>query len=332
MNSAKISIVIPTHCRHRYLARCVSWFLRWGYKIIVADSTDSRWENDLVKHADVTYVHVPGDFCKYISKVNIALSYVNTPYVAFCADDDFTLNDGLSVALDFLEANEDYSFCQGIAYFYQQIGTRVALLPFIYSANIESPDWLDRVTQSKNTTYYGLNRTHIVVDAFDFLSKQEVLCHATSAGLIDLAFTAIVSRAGKLMFLSQPFCLREYSPRVLSVGSRYNLIFEQELSSFYNNLICKLEDKVLMSHVNMIRLKKWLSNDFLEQLNYDQNASIGIRSTVSKLPRMIQEQLEFFYRLLTLIRLASNKSGFRTLKIFFCQEYRLINKILKMKT
>lgn len=332
MNSAKISIIIPTHCRHNYLTRCVSWFLHWGYKIIVADSTDSRWENNLVKHADVTYVHVPGDFSKYISKVNVALSYVDTPYVAFCADDDFTLNDGLSVALDFLEANNDYSFCQGLAYFYQTIGTRVALLPFVYSANIKSEDWLERVTQSKNTTYYGLNRTHIVRDAFDFLSKQNILRNASTTGLIDLAFTAIVSRAGKLMFLSQPFCLREYSPRVLSVGSRYNLIFEQELSIFYNNLIYKLEDKEVTSQVNIIKLKRWLSNDLLGQLNYDKNASVGIRSTVSKFPRVIQEQLEFFYRVLILIRLALNKSGFRTLKIFFCEEYRLVNKILKMKT
>jgi len=328
-----ITILIPTHNRPAYLKRSLDWFLSGGFRVIVADS--SRTLNDEVsqlQNSELTYLHRPGDYEAYTAKINEALRLVETPYVALCADDDFILHKGLEKGVSFLDNNSDYAFYQGMAYFFQVIGKRLAIWPFLYSADLSSEMWVERVVEQKNTVFYGVNRTLIAQKAFEVLQNQELVQNVSAAGLVDTAFTAFVAREGKLMFEQTPFSLREYSPTVMSVGSRYQLLFNHKLPTYLSTLFSSLVADDKLDEASSVLLKKWLAQDIAGQIIYDGQASRGIRSLVNKFSPLTREKIEYIYRTWQLLKLTYSVKGLRATRIFFNTEYHSIKKKVLQKS
>ena len=104
-----LTIVIPTHNRHKYLARIMDYYQDVKYKILIADSSDNKYALTLPKNAE--YHHFPK--ANPIWKIDKIVQLVTTPYMFFCADDDFFVKDAIQNCIDFLEANPDYSSVQG---------------------------------------------------------------------------------------------------------------------------------------------------------------------------------------------------------------------------
>lgn len=323
----KITILIPTHNRPAYLKRSLAWFLSGGFRVIVADS--SRSLNDEVsrlENSELTYLHRPGGYEAYTAKIYEALRLVDTPYVALCADDDFILYKGLEQGIQFLDSNSDYAFYQGTAYFFQVIGKRLALWPFLYSADLASDAWVSRVIEPKNTVFYGVNRTQVALKAFEVLQNQALVQNENAAGLVDATFTATVARAGKLMFEQTPFALREYSPMVMSVGSRYQLLFDHQLPIFLSALFSSLVTGDNLDDASTIVLRKWLAQDLAGQIVYDQQASHGLRSMANRFPVCARETIEYVYRTWQLLKLSLSAEGLKATRIFVNAEYQSIKK------
>jgi glycosyltransferase domain-containing protein len=293
----------------------------------VADSSKTLNEGvSTLKNSEVTYLHLPGGYEVYTKKIHEALSLVKTEYVALCADDDFILHQGLEQGIKFLDNNADYVFYQGMAYFFQALGKRLALWPFLYSADFNSDDWVTRVTASKNTVFYGVNRTGVALKAFSLLQAQALVQNESAAGLIDAIFTGTVSRAGKLRFEQTPFALREYSTSVMSVGTRYQLLFNSELPIFLLAQISSLIADEKLDDASSVRLKKWLAHDLAEQIIYDGLASRGVRSLANRFPACTRETLEYIYRTWQLLKLTRSVKGLKATRIFFNTEYHSIKK------
>jgi len=323
----RITILIPTHNRPAYLKRSLAWFLSGGFRVIVADS--SKTLNDDVsrsQNSELTYIHRPGGYDAYTAKIYEALQLVDTPYVALCADDDFILYDGLERGVRFLDSNSDYVFYQGMAYFFQVLGKRLALWPFLYAADLKGEDWIARVTESKNSVFYGVNRTSGALKAFRVMQNQALVQNETAAGLVDATFTAVVARTGKLLFEQAPFALREYSTIVMSVGSRYQLLFDQNLPTFLSTLFSSLVENDTLDDASSIHLKKWIAQDIAGQIVYDQQASHGVRSLVTRFPQRTRETLEYIYRTWQLLKLTRSVKGLKATKIFFNAEYHSIKR------
>ena len=212
-----LTILIPTHERHHYLSRCVNWFLESGYPIIIADSSREAWESPLRSHAGVHYIHVPGGFAVYTSKILSALEEVKTPFMSFCADDDFIMPCGLESATDFLKNHPDFSFCQGFTYYFQTFSSRIVTWPVRKAQDIVLTSCIDRIGASNHSLFYGVNRTHIIKEAFHFLAKQDLVKLNAAAAYTDFTLTCFIARAGCLKRLSMPLGVREYSPN--HVGS-----------------------------------------------------------------------------------------------------------------
>ncbi len=234
------TILIPTHNRHSYLDRCVSWFCGHGYNVVIADSSEQEWSSAYRDNPLVTYVWDQGPgFPTYISKIKKGLDYVCTPYVNICADDDFLLSSGINKCVSFLNHNPDYSFAQGYIYAFQSFDRRIVLWPMPYKfISARQCCWITRIEQYSDTVYYGVNRTYVLKAAFVFLFNQNTSEFSNcAAGFFDLAITAITAKMGKICHVPVPFGMREYSPIVSAVGQRHKTICNPSIFLFYRNLI-----------------------------------------------------------------------------------------------
>lgn len=328
---SSVTIVIPTHNRHRYLVRSVSWFLQGGYDVVIADSTDCAWQHPLQDDPRVTYIHKPGPYAVYVDKVLAALQAVKTPMTAMCADDDFILYSGLEACADFLVNHEDYAFCQGYAYLFQTIADRHAIWPMPYDYHdVESSDWLQRVIATKSSAYYGVNRTKNLYEVFSFLKKARLLQDITAAGLADFCLTAMVSRNGKMRRLNIPFALREYSPVVCAVGTRPNLILDERLPEFFQLLLRQLlAGEFGLDSKEADALVRLFAEDFSGQLRYDLTPSASKRGIVRRLPKAIQDAAELGVRWKAAIQGFSRKGYRPALSLFKSEEYSMFKKQLQ---
>ena len=292
-----VTIVIPTHCRHSYLRRCVDWFSKGGYPIVVADSTSTPW-NVPSPLRNVNYVHVPGGFEVYTNKLLQALNRVNTPFVAFCADDDLILPSGLDQSVDFLKSNVDYSFCQGYSYLFQEICHNFILWPMHYDYHDDSsPSWLDRVCSPKSTVYYGVNTTSVIGEALLFMEESQFLTSVNHIAAIDFVLTATVAKHGKFKRLRVPFGLREYSSNPTSI-SRGEMLFDDQFSSFNRSLVRHLCSNSADSTIAKMRLTNLIIEDFAANALYDLKKPISkLRDLVAALPAGLQSFCELSLRI-----------------------------------
>lgn len=326
----EVTIIIPTHNRHHYLPRSVGWFVRGGYRVIVADSSESEWHHPLREDRHLTYLHTPGPYAVYMHKMAAATHIVETPLVALCADDDFILYSGLDRCTGFLLNNPDYAFCQGYAYLFQCFTSRLALWPMPYDFHdVESAFWVDRVLATKSTAYYGVNRVEILADIFRFLETCEIVQSISAAGLVDFAFTSIVSKNGKLKRLQVPFGLREYSLAVSAVGTRPQLLSDPSLPIFFQSFLAFLKQGQNVSADEEVALVRSIAADFAGQIQYDLIPAVSRRKSVESLPQGLQELGEFSLRAIRAIRAFSGRDYFPALSLFFGEDYKLFKKSLK---
>lgn len=329
---SKVTIIIPTHNRHHYLVRSVHWFLQGGYDVVIADSTEIAWKDPMKDDPRVTYIHKPGSAAVYFDKMVLAIELVKTPFAAICADDDFILFPALEACADYLEKNNQYVFCQGYAYLFQTIAGRTAVWPMLYDYHdVESSEWLQRVTAVKSSVYYGVNKTDILLSAFDFLRGENLSRNFKAGGLMDYALTSLVARNGKLKRLPIPFALREYSLVVQSIGTRPELLLDSELPNFFRALLNKLLQSVENAHPELERvLVRNFAQDFSDQLHYDLSRPLkSKRLLVERFPRAIQEWAELGMRFTMAVRRFSRKDYLLALSLFKSEDYTLFKKQIK---
>ena len=321
--SSQCTILIPTHNRPDYLARCVRWFSELGYAVVIADSSARSVSYVYADRKNVTYIHCPGGFEVYPRKLQLALNEVRTPLVAMCADDDFIAPAGLDASAAFLTGNADYAFSQGYAYLYQTFGRRIVLWPMVYPFhNNESGAWIDRVENAKSTVYYGLNRTEVLRGAIGFVARQDFSDMGNTVGAFtDGALTAIVARAGKFKRCEVPFAFREYSRSVAGVGGRLESILSYNIPDFYRNHVAKLvgDDTDSVKRQRLVRL---FASDFAHQILYDLQVPIGQEIQLASWPEWARSYAEYLLRLYRAAMLYKSGVYRPFLKVFSAPDYR----------
>lgn len=104
-----ITLVIPTHNRHRYLQRSLDYYGSWSIRILVIDSSETRF--DQAVPASVEYMHLPG--LAFGEKIGLAMEKVVTPYVLLSADDDLISAVSVKAMLSHLEEHPSHACAQG---------------------------------------------------------------------------------------------------------------------------------------------------------------------------------------------------------------------------
>ena len=116
-----LTLIIPTHNRPQFLRRLLYYYaaINETAKFLIVDSSEpvrAAENRELIAEyssmLNVTHRHMAEDF---VTKCRIAVEEdVTTPFLAFCADDDFLLPDSLQRCLAELKSSPEFSAAQGI--------------------------------------------------------------------------------------------------------------------------------------------------------------------------------------------------------------------------
>jgi glycosyltransferase domain-containing protein len=122
----RFTLVLMTHNRPAFLQRTLQYYSDYPCSILVLDSSTESAEAMAAQYPGVEYLHLPQfSYMGFQAKLTYGVNRVSTPYMAFAADDDFLLFDGLNQSLDFLDANPDYGICHGYCLNYLAEATKV---------------------------------------------------------------------------------------------------------------------------------------------------------------------------------------------------------------
>ncbi len=164
MTLQNVTVVIPAHNRPERLRRLLDYYSRTDIKILVPDSSDLPY-TDAAKYPAVTYLHRPK--LHFLLKIKEILPLISTPYVVYCADDDFIVPAAIAQVTAFLDAHPDYSVAQGHYLTFVPHKGKIAFYPrYIryFDKRITDGTPRQRLLQEKNmyaSLLYSVTRTSV---------------------------------------------------------------------------------------------------------------------------------------------------------------------------
>jgi glycosyltransferase domain-containing protein len=208
----EITLLVPTHNRHHYLDRILSYYKDFEINVLVADSSEKEYELGKLVSKTICYHHFPG--VNLPQKLAMALKKVNTEFVVMCADDDFIVPNGILACLDFLKKRKDFASAQGNTICYHKATVNDASIKFM-------PMYLDQLTFSINgdnsierisalfikyrTLFCAVHYTENLRKAYnDALHVKNLFLNEYLSGIIPIS-------TGKHMELNIFYQVREYA-------------------------------------------------------------------------------------------------------------------------
>lgn len=166
----EVTLIIPTHKRHEYLARALDHYKSWNLKrLIVADSSPRPYAGTVAGKID--YRHMPE--ASYAGKFALVMPEVTTPYVLIAADDDLIAPFAVLRTVLFLNKNPDHACAQGWHAEFIRTGGQsaawFALHVFAQNYHINAADSAGRMKQQSAmylNNFYALHRTEVLRDTF----------------------------------------------------------------------------------------------------------------------------------------------------------------------
>jgi len=180
--------------------------------ILIADSSQSEHRDlnqDLVQEfghkLNLSYHHFE---LPAITKFRKAVEMIKTPYLAFCADDDFLLPNGVYSCIDFLNSAPDYSCAQGIMVSFQIDKQNRCYRLRGYSLEDDSPiKRFQRLATNWYSTFYSVYRTPNIVRSFQVTDDTCDYLRARIFPEILLSQMSVI--LGKVKFFPFLYILRE---------------------------------------------------------------------------------------------------------------------------
>ena len=110
--SDKLTIVIPTYNRHKFLKRTVKYWSSYDVKVLILDGSSIKFADSCLKAKNIRYVYDPrGLYERFLSSVD----YIDTEFTILACDDEFYLPSALSTCVNFLLTEPSFSSCGGRA-------------------------------------------------------------------------------------------------------------------------------------------------------------------------------------------------------------------------
>ena len=108
----KLTIVIISYNRHKYLKRTIKYWSDYNVKLLVLDGSDIKLEDPCLNIKNIRYIHGPKDlYGRLLSSIN----YIDTEFMMLGCDDEFYLPSALSTCVEFLTKKSSFSTCGGRA-------------------------------------------------------------------------------------------------------------------------------------------------------------------------------------------------------------------------
>lgn len=91
--------------------RLLHYYKPYNIHIIVSDSSHLHCPFAIDQFENVVYRHFPDTY--FFVKIKEIIPLIQTPYIVYVAEDDFTTLEGISQCVQFLESHPDYTSAQG---------------------------------------------------------------------------------------------------------------------------------------------------------------------------------------------------------------------------
>lgn len=207
--SHEITVVIPTYNRPRYLERSLDYWGSADLDVIVADGSDEEYDRYIPPN--VTYFY--NNELTLVQRWINALQKVKTPYVVFCADDDFLSITGINMCLDYLKKFSDYASVQGLAVTFQIDNKRNISVELsnskMFGHHIKGDVAIDRLNQLFEEYIYQIYSIH----RLSFLQKAFEACkEQKNPNYIELAAAIVPTIFGKHKVLPVFYSARQNIP------------------------------------------------------------------------------------------------------------------------
>lgn len=212
INLSKATVIIPAHNRPQKLKRLLEYYSKTNINIIVSDSSDIRFSFSS-DYPNCKYFHFPR--MTFLEKINAILPFIQTPFVLFCADDDFITSNGISSCIEFLEKNPTYACAQGHFLSFEYNDRRIKFNP-IYIQDIYAQIVAESIQERihfYNTQYHYASFLYSVTRTENF-KKIYTSCFSSKKLLFSELYLA------ELYFLYGNLCFGNYSTLPIFYGIR----------------------------------------------------------------------------------------------------------------
>jgi glycosyltransferase domain-containing protein len=188
----EITIIIPTHNRHKYLNRILDYYKGENFNILIADSSNDKYTQKV--SGKTKYYHYPCmDYCQ---KMFLISQKIKTKYSVLCADDDFIIPNSIRLCILFLNQNQNYGSCQGHMIYFKCKNKKIKFRPsytLSYGNNfkIDNKNWesrLIKVIDLQPVIFYSVFKTEIIKKNFNMLNNLNIKYEFGTYGLIEDGF------------------------------------------------------------------------------------------------------------------------------------------------
>lgn len=232
---------------HRWLDYAAAAAL--PFRILIADGGA---DNDIAQAVaakrvgglDVEYVRYPVDhtYADYYAKLADSLSRVTTPFVVLADNDDFFIKDGLSLAVEFLQAHPGHVACGGQCAVFWVTGTGTAASDALYSRTVEwkcssqiFSDLADSASQrlrdrclGANDLFYAVHRTDLLRRHFEAIREF----NPRDLFLVEQAVMFLTAIAGKTRQLERLYIARQQDSAGSSGGAH-----QERFGDWYDRML-----------------------------------------------------------------------------------------------
>ena len=201
-NLQKLTIVILTYNRHKYLKRTIKYWLYHDIKLLILDGSDFKLDDPILNSKNITYIHSTKDlYARFLSSVN----YIETEFMILSCDDEFYLPSPLSSSIAYLRDHSDFSCCGGCAvgfgFIKENMFYGVERYPKLKNVNLDHDFASERIQNHFSdfvpAHFYSVMRTKIWKIICKHVFDKQFYFHA--AAELQVEFLILVSGKTKIL-------------------------------------------------------------------------------------------------------------------------------------
>lgn len=251
MNLNKITVVIPSYERQKYLLQKIKYWSNFEVDVHIVDGSDKPLDhlkfNNLKR---VKYHHIK--ILSEVDRLKKILPLINTKYSILSSDDDFLLPNGLNDCLDELERNKDLVSCYGQTLsFYRQkdnvkfFKTDKALYNFENNGHTPLARLQNQMKNYTPSIIYSLMRTEYFKNVFNIDNFSRFKYYSS----LEIRATLLINYYGKSKVINSLLVLRNKEEKSVTKRNLKN-------TSFF----------LTMFHPNQKRNRKDFTNELVKSI------------------------------------------------------------------
>lgn len=257
MNLDHVTVIIPAHNRPERLNRLLAYYSATNIKVIVSDSSSKKFDC-INRYPDVIYKHYPNE--EFLWKINHILPLIDTPYVVYCADDDFIVPEAIAQITNYLNLHPDFTTAQGHYLTFEVKKGKVSFSPrYIrhFDKKIEATTGAGRLARYNDiyaSNLYSIIRTETFKRMYTAVEKKGNELRFRNLFLAEEYFNLFSLIHGNYITLPCFYSAREYiensatSTTVPFSVVQHDEKYKEEYANFIDILATELAEKDTISY------------------------------------------------------------------------------------